>query len=258
MDLPFKGRPKPMLQRLLDLVVVVPGIIADGYRMLKGPIEGTEVIDPAVMLLTILGLIGRCWKVDSQLQEFYKNLEEDTLGPLYWPELSTEIDGIYNETHLGKVFPVAFQFLDIQAAHICLIYWACMAILWSGMGLMYRLLAGISAANAISTNAETHKSGAGEFDITQLPPLEHRQDVAILARNICQSIEFCLKDEHRGLGARAAVFSLKVAIETLHDAPECERELLWAQAAMLRVNQSGVRIMKHLPVPITDHAFLPG
>jgi hypothetical protein len=260
-DLPFKDRPKSMMQRLLDLIAIVPNIIADGYQMLQGPLEGKEYIDPAAMLLSVLGLVDRCWKVDSRLQKFYEDLEEDTLGPLYWPELSTEIDGIDTEIHLGKVFPVCFRFLDMRTAHICLTYWACTAILWSGMGYTYRLLAGITAANRMNNNAVPHgspKTDTGQFNITHLPPLGHRSDVAILARNICQSIEFCLGDEHRGLGARAAVFPLKVAIETLHDTPGCERELLWAQAAMARVNQSGVRIMKHLPVPMTDHTFLPG
>lgn len=252
---PFKHRPKPMFQRLLDLVVIVPNIIADGYRLLKGPLEGTEVIDRRVMLLTMLGLIDRCWRVDTQLQTFYKNLEADSLGPVYWPELSMDTDGGETEVHLGKVFPVAFQYLDLRTAHICLMYWACMAILWSGMGLMYQLLEGVAAANAISTNEETPGRA---LDITQLPPLEHRKDVASLARNICQSVEFFMKDEHLGLGARAAVFPLKVAIEILHDSPGCERELLWAEAAMARINDTGIRIMKHLPVPMTAHAIVPG
>jgi hypothetical protein len=82
-------------------------------------------------------------------------------------------------------------------------------------------------------------------------------DVATLARNICQSIEFCLGDEFRGFGGRAAVFPLKVAIETLHDAPNCEQELRWAQAAMGRISQSSVQIMNHFPILMTDHACLP-
>ena len=127
------------------------------------------------------------------------------------------------------MFPVSFQFLDMRTAHICLVYWACMAILWSGIGYTYRLLAGIAAANAINIKAEHPKNDAARFDVTQLPPRGHLTDVATLARNICQSIGFCFKDEYRGLGARSAVFPLKVAIETLHDAPGCERKLLWVQ-----------------------------
>ena len=111
-----------MFQQLLDLVVKVPNIIADGYRMLQAPIEGTAPLDASVMLPFILELVDRCWKVDSQLQGFYATLEKETLGPVYWPELSTEIEGVDTEIELGNVFPVAFKFLDMRMAHTCLIY----------------------------------------------------------------------------------------------------------------------------------------
>jgi hypothetical protein len=124
-------------------------------------------------------------------------------------------------------------------------------ILWSGMAYTYHLLHGLTAATSGIEKDD------GQFEFTQLPPLEHRKDVASMARNICQAVEYCLGPEHQGLGARAITFPLKVAIETLHDA-HCERELRWAEAAMSRLGQTGVRIMKHLPVLMTDHAFLPG
>jgi hypothetical protein len=255
-EVPFKDRPKSMFQKLLDVAATVPNIIADGYQMLQGAMEGTATIDPTVMLMTLLGLIDRCWKVDLQLHNFYQTLEEDTLGPVYWPELSTEIEGIDSE-ELGKVFPVTFKYLDMRTAHMCIFFWATSAILWSGMAYAYKLLLGLQAATSIRIDALPDDIKA-VFNIAQPPPLGHRTEVAILARNICQSLEFCLADEFRGVGARAAVFPLKVAIETLHDAPGCERELHWAEAAMARISQNGVRIMEHLPVPLTDHSCLPG
>jgi hypothetical protein len=209
-----------------------------------------------VMLVTLLGLVDRCWKADLQLQNFYQTLEKETLGPVYWPELSTNIEGIDSE-EVEKVFPVAFKYLDIRTAHMCIFFWATSAILWSGMAYAYKLLFGIQAATSIRIEALPGEFKA-PFNIAQPPPLGHRTDVVTLARNICQSIEFCLADELRGVGARAAVFPLKVAIEALHDAPGCERELCWAEAAMARISQSGVQIMKHIPVPLTDHSYLPG
>ncbi|KAG0649459.1 hypothetical protein D0Z07_4106 [Hyphodiscus hymeniophilus] len=255
-SLPFKTCAKSKFQQLLDLVVQVPNIIADGYQMLQAPLEGSTPLDPSVMLAFVLGLVDRCWKVDAQLGDFYACLERESLGPIYWPELSTGIKGLDTETELGQVFPVAFQYLDMRMAHICLLYWATNCILWSGMAYTYQLLFGIAATASLKSGASS-VGGKPQFDITDLPPLEHRKDVASQAKNICQSVEYCLLDEHRGLGARAAVFPLKVAIETLHDA-HCDRELLWAQAAMSAVNQTGVQLMKHLPVSLTDHAFLPG
>jgi hypothetical protein len=124
------------------------------------------------------------------------------------------------------------------------------------MAFSYQLLLSIHTALSMK-NSTASGENTSQFDITQLPPLEYRKDIAAMAKNVCQSIEYCLSDEHRGLGARAAVFPLKVAIETLHDA-HCERELFWAQAAMAKLEQTGVRIMKHLPISLADHAFLPG
>jgi hypothetical protein len=117
--LPFKERPKCVFHRPLDVAAIVPDIIADGYRMLKGPLEGTATFDPTVILLTTLGLIDRCWKVDLQLQNLYQTLEGEAVGPVYWPELSTEIEGIDIE-ELVKVFPVAFKFSDMRTAHVCI------------------------------------------------------------------------------------------------------------------------------------------
>jgi hypothetical protein len=223
--------------------------------MLKGPLEGTATFDPTVILLTTLGLIDRCWKVDLQLQNLYQTLEGEAVGPVYWPELSTEIEGIDIE-ELVKVFPVAFKFFDMRTAHVCMFFWATSAILWSGMAYTYKVLLGFQAANSIRADAFSDKTIA-QFNIAQPPALGYRADVATLDRNICQSIEFCLGDEFRGFGARAVVFPLKVAIETLHDAPNCEQELRWAQAAMAKISQCGIRIMKHFPVSMTDHAYLP-
>jgi hypothetical protein len=91
-----------------------------------------------------------------------------------------------------------------------------------------------------------------------LPPLEHRTDVSSLAKNICQSVEYTFEDGLNGIGPTICVFPMKVAIETLHDAPDCARELEWAEAAMDRICGSGLRLIKNIGMPLTDHAFLPG
>jgi hypothetical protein len=152
------------------------------------------------MLLTILGLIDRCWKVDLQLQHFYQTLGEEASGPIYWPELSTEIEGVDSE-ELRKVFPVAFKYLNMRAAHVCMFFWVTSAILWSGMAYICKLLLSLSiqAANSIMTDALPDGAPA-QFNIAQLPAFGHRTDVAMLARNVCQSIEFCLSGEFRGFG----------------------------------------------------------
>jgi hypothetical protein len=100
MTLPFRHRPKSKFQQLLDITIKVPGIIADAYQTLKAPMEGLVAFDPSNILLFMLSLINRCWELDSELNEFYTNLERETLGPVYCPELSAGIEGMCTEGEL--------------------------------------------------------------------------------------------------------------------------------------------------------------
>jgi hypothetical protein len=267
MNSPFKHHPKTQFQKFLDIMALLPNIIGDGYSMLQRPIE-TLTVDPSALFIGVLELTERCWSLDAKLQVFYKDMERDNLGPLHWPELAAGLVSTEDETNLGKVFPVAFQFQNLRLAHLCMLYWASSAILWSGMSFTYRLIAGFQAmAMAASTSISVDAASSSnniinnplqDFDITRLPPLEHRANVASLARNICQSLEYCLSTGQHGLGKTMSALPIKVAIETFHDADGCERELAWATKAMEIISGDGARIMGHLGIKWTDHAFLPG
>jgi hypothetical protein len=220
----------------------LPSIIADGYELLAPQVE-TGFSDPTAALLGIFGLLDRCWKLDARFRAFYAALEQKSLGPIYWPELPKQDELDTEDPDLGRVFPVAFHFPNLEMAHLCIMYWASSAILWSGMAFSYKIL-------------EQFKLDA---QLAQFPRLEHRRDVASLARNICQSVEYLMLTEYKVHGKTAAVFPLKVAIETLNDASGCERELKWALNAMGRISGiGGVKLMNHIGVALTDHAFLPG
>jgi len=218
----------------------LPTLLADGYKLL-GPAVASGAVDPSSLFTGMLDLLKRCWEMDAQLQSCYEDLENTNLGPIYWPILSAEKPPVNEDQDIGVVFPVSFHFQNLKMSHLCMLYWASTAILWSGMGYSYKML-------------ETFGVNPSIF---QLPPLGHRADVTPLARNICQSLEYCMKDEHRGLGKTTAAMPLKVAIEILHDAG-CERELAWAVDAMLKIGGTAARLMCHLGVPMTDHAYLPG
>jgi hypothetical protein len=264
-DLPWKSHEKTQYHKFLDTMALLPQVIADGYGIfgMMQRAAKTQTLDPSALLVKILELIDRCWKLDAKLQAFYVELEQENLGHLHWPELSAGIITTADESELGKVFPVAFQFLNIKMAQICMLYWASSAILWSGMVFMYKLIAGFQAQAALLQPPEDADSPDNEngtppiFSISQLPPLEHRVDIAPLAKNICQSVEY-VQHEDQGLWKTRAVVPLKVAIETFHDAPGCERELEWGLAAMESITGGGVRILGHLGTKLTDHAFLPG
>lgn len=214
-------------------------IVADGYSLLADP---SVYANPVVLLAPMTALIQRSWKLDTRLQAFYKRLESQTTGPVYWSQLSKGFNNSIQGDMLDgiEVFPVAFQFQDIDTAHTCTRFWATNAILWSGMKFIYTLLGTFSPAI-----------------LAQIPPLEHRADVSALAKNICQSVEYFIS-RGKSVGPVLTAFPLKVAIETLNDDVACGRELAWAKAAMERIAGSGVKIMGHLGVPVEQHSFIPG
>jgi hypothetical protein len=96
-------------------------------------------------------------------------LEEEAVGPIYWPESSTEIGGIDSEK-LGMFFPVAFKFSDMRTAHVCMFFWATPAILWSGMACTYKVLLRFQAVNLIRANTLLDKATA-QLNIAQPPAL---------------------------------------------------------------------------------------
>ena len=146
-----------------------------------------------------------------------------------------------------------------------MLYWASTAILWSGMGYIYKVIAGFLAQQATLHPTEEGSLGKSEgnatprFSVDMLPPLGHRTDVSAPAKNICQSVEFSLLHEDTTPWTTRAVFPLKVSIEAFHDSQGCEREEMWGVAAMQKILGDGVRILGHVgDDKWTEHAFLPG
>jgi hypothetical protein len=240
------GHIKPLSHVLLDVQAEIASSLASGYTLLSAP-----VANPLSLLHQLLTLIHRSWELDTHLQDFYRKLQDQSSGPLYWPHLSNrsdkpiELQGAGEE---GEIFPVSFHFRDIETCMNCMRYWATLAILWSGMKFSYTLL---SSLNTSSPAAVSEISN-------QIPPLEHRADVAAMAKNICQSVEYLVTTNPQ-TGPMRVMFPLKVAVETLGDMREdgCEREFEWAKGVIGRIAGRGARIMRHLDRPVEQHAFVP-
>ena len=238
-------------------------VVATGYQMFDPALANPS--DPTALFFTVMNLVQRCWKCDAQLVAFFKRLQTNTEGPLFWHELSKGFNESILTSELGCVFPVCYRFPDMRKAQTCMVYWAASCILWSGLGFIYKVLADFQIQSEPQSNSSPSSVASSpspplpiSFHLSMLPPLEHRTNVASLAKNICQSVEYCFKDGSAGIGPTICVFPMKVAIETLHDAPDCARELEWATATVDKITGSGIRMLKHLGMPITDHAYLPG
>jgi hypothetical protein len=240
------GHTKPLSHILLDVQADIASSLASRYALLSAP-----VANPLSLLKQLLTLIHRSWELDARLQDFYRQLQGESSEPLYWPRLSNrynkpiELQGAEEE---GEIFPVSFHFKDIDTCLNCMRYWATLAILWSGMKFSYTLLSSLKSSSLAAVSEIS----------SQIPPLEHRADVAAMAKNICQSVEYLIAENSQTSSGRA-MFPLKVAVEALGDLRDsgCEREFEWAKGVIGKIAGRGARIMRHLDRPIEQHAFIP-
>jgi len=85
------------------------------------------------------------------------------------------------------------------------------------------------------------------FAASQLRPLEHREDwPRSAARNIFQSMEYCLQDEMLGLGPTTVVAALMFTVFRLwNHAGDWRRELVWADAVMGKIHGLGYSLFKY-------------
>ena len=240
-ELPWKTISKTPFDQLLDITATLANLFVQASE-----IEGLESTG---LLSAALGVVKHCWKIDDELGRFYENFERENRGSLYWPAFSTE-DNPADDAVMGKVFPVAFQFSNLQLAFTCMIYWASSILLWAILSRIYELLGTLQSHNACQLCSEDNGNhdtcNAPHFDTGQVPPMEPRIDVLAAARNICQSIEYCMQEEMKGVGPAATVIPLLAVIELLANFPQCSRELSWAKSAFARLFQRGYRLMTHI------------
>jgi hypothetical protein len=119
-DSPYEITPKNPSDQLLDFLGLTSIILKrlDGLKHLRSD----------MYLPTALGIIDSCWKIDADLDLWYKDLEEKSPGPLYWPKFSVDEDPT-SDSELGKLFPVAYHFVDVRMAHVVTLFWTTQLIL---------------------------------------------------------------------------------------------------------------------------------
>lgn len=255
---PWKTARKSSFDRLLDILAAGTNLMEESSHL--------ENICPDHLLESTLKMIGRCWKLDAELETFYEDLENEVSGPLYWPEFCKP-GSPTNDDETCMLFPVSFWYANLGVAYTCIVYWTVCIILWSGMVALYTVIDQISGANrAIQTPAE-HRSPskrcpictnslllppislslvADTMDPERLPELSYRADLLTPAHNICQSVEYFMQEEMMVQGPAMAVMPLSVIIETFKHQPIFCKEVAWARRMLERVQQRGVRIVQCL------------
>ena len=245
MEIPYSIHPKSAGDRVWDYMAQTPGIFKRTDEMQRSL--------PVQSLCIALEVIEYCWKTDGELADLHVQLEKSVPGPLFWPELSKIDNASDGGANGGKVFPVAYQFFNLHMATLLLSYWSLLTVVYNGMMLLYRVMDTVpvdrKAVKALGADAppallrgispdcppdcacggDPDVPCIARFDMSTLRPLEHRADFMGPARNICQTVEYCMQPQMLDLGWYAVVAPLAVVIETIKDYPQCAKEMEWAR-----------------------------
>ncbi|KAJ9293502.1 hypothetical protein DTO271G3_7767 [Paecilomyces variotii] len=274
-NIPWTNIPKSEFDQFFDLFVRGPATFQAVDRL-----DGAE---PLEKLRIALNIVHSCWELDADLAMFYEQFEKASLGPLYWPEFAKPIihrrgrhdnydDDNDDEDVLDNrsLFPISLHFPNLGTARTIILYWATLTMLWSGLyqlyGLIYALKETIIDAKLdneredeyerenhntapstpeLDSNTDDADAENLTFLITHLPPLDdHRRDFASMARNVCQSVEYCMQEEMLGLGPIILPAPLAIVIDTMKGYESFANEVRWARRVMRRISEGGLRILE--------------
>jgi hypothetical protein len=261
-EVPWKNPPRTPIGQLLHETAELSNLFVQAFEI-KG-------LGSPSLLLAALKVVDRCWEIYVRLRRDVKGFEfemDSLAGPLRRAMFSTEANPT-DDAKLGKLFPVAFHFRNLMTAFIYMTYCANLILLWAVLMHIYQVLSTLrphsgnvgsregSPCPVCSGTDGSHdtcncEDGAKtaftlRFDVNGLPPIEPTINVLAATRNICQSVEYCMKEEMRSLGPTVTVIPLMVVIDVLPSFPQCSRELAWAKAAFKKVNEKGFRLMRYV------------
>ncbi|KAH8198849.1 hypothetical protein TruAng_006957 [Truncatella angustata] len=195
-NVPFAGE-KEYFDQLLDILLDIPGLYPQHNRIFN-------MRSPQEQLINALEAMYEGLKLESRLDEWYRNFKSTIAGPLYYPELS---HGEYtvDNGQLGKLFPVAYQFPAFSVAQNVLFYWTALLSVHSHVGWMYKTLSHLT--ETLDLIRADLPCTCGVSDCLRhftMDPFLHLRDKMnwprTIAYDICQSIEYCLQHSTRGFG----------------------------------------------------------
>ncbi|OJJ50107.1 hypothetical protein ASPZODRAFT_149516 [Penicilliopsis zonata CBS 506.65] len=234
MEIPWMHSKKEPIDRIMDCLAVAPRILqrTDAFPRL-GPAEQANLAYDICL---------ECWQLDRTLQEIYDDLTSNTSSPLFWPEPSRD-QLLDHDDNTNRLFPVAFNFPDLRIASTLMIFWATRLMLWSGLCNLYQLI------NAVDPSM-IYKTATGDEKLTDnsgpcLTQLGYSSNYLSLARNVCQSVEYCLQEEMRVWGLFTVSTGLGIVLGTVQNDPQCRREVHWIQAMLGKIQARGLRIWQH-------------
>ncbi|RHZ59260.1 Zn(II)2Cys6 transcription factor [Aspergillus thermomutatus] len=239
---PWTSRPKRMADRIADCLADIPSIL-QRYDQLSS-------LNRADILNSTYLLVGECLRIDQTLQDIYEAIRLEVSGPLYWPVLSQSFQS--SAPGQGQ-FSVVYNFPDLKTATLLMLYWASKALLWATLSNLYDViqlqdLRG-AAASIVEVTSEKHNLGPNKYDESSpdrdSPTRDDGQNYMSMARNVCQSLEYCLQEDMSLLGIFAASTPVIIAIWAIRYRQNDEAELAWLMGVSQKMHQ-GLRMWPYI------------
>ena len=198
--------------------------------------------------------------MDADLADWFLHFKSTVAGPLYYPELS-KLTSMADSPELGMVFPIAFHFPAFVVARTLVFYWIALIIVHAHMCITYEklahLVASLNAAredmSCVCGDADDMDAAAAmrclrHFSMDLLPPLGHRMEwPRTVSRNICQSVEYFLQDQMRGVGPLSVLPALSVVKGYWEIASgDWSREILWISEMIGKIQSEGCEIAGYI------------
>ena len=241
LEQPWGSAAKNSYDSLIDLMARLPS-------MLPRCAEISNLESPDKRRDGRVALVYKCWSLEALFRDWYANLAEHTRRLKRVNSTSL----VFGETNLHRAFPRSYEFTTLNAAHLHMMYWASLQVLYNLLKLLYQALEGIETSYYWPAHpaalrcpdcftvfdptfsGESPRCTCGymesqpSFDASSLPPLTEEHDPVQKATQICMAVPFCFVQDLKLLGPYYALFPLKMAIGcfTGH-LPATGRQLGW-------------------------------
>ncbi|KKK19519.1 hypothetical protein ARAM_003494 [Aspergillus rambellii] len=223
---PWISTSKRIPDRIADCLAGIPSIL-QRYDQLAS-LSHEENISIAY------DLRDECLAMDQSLQEAYEEIRLQSSGPLFWPVFPPTFS---SNAPGGTSFPIVYHFPDLRIANMLMLYWSTKALLWSSISNLCDILEshGVRTTHAPAvvellgdSPDDTCSQISSQPAVQIIAPRYDQENYLIMARNVFQSLEFCLQESIMLTGALVASTPITLATWAIRNRTHHgDREVTW-------------------------------
>jgi hypothetical protein len=205
---------------LQDLMIKLPSVM-EALDMLALSINRPA---ESVVLTRLLQI---CTDVHAELMAWEEGLKEQAKEErLYW-SVPSKAHSPADDAAGGPIFPDALQFPSLCIAQLLVFYWSTLIVLYRSIQDIHKRLnrREMDDPPIDPVLKEIDSSARLERWSDHICPSNDR--ISELAKNICQSLEYCSQTKNGTLGLQSRAFPRWVVHGFYSSQPDRTRELLW-------------------------------